>query len=93
MGIGILLWTVYLLAISIIISTACYALVIDELDPLDALKTGYKFFKENKLDVFFIWMITMGLVFVDSLISELLGTQSVLISGITYFVPIVYCRR
>lgn len=89
LGIGILLWTIYLLVINIVFSIAPYALVIDELDPLDALKTGYRFFKENKLDVFFIWIVTIGLVFVNSLISEFLGTQSVLISGITSLVPML----
>lgn len=87
LGIGILIWTIYLLAINIVFSTATYALVIDELDPLDALKTGYRFFKENKLDVFFIWIITMGLTLVNTLIGEALGNQSILISGITSFVP------
>ncbi|WP_410510151.1 hypothetical protein RSJ42_08550 [Methanosarcina hadiensis] len=89
LGMGILLWTVYLLAINIVFSIAPYALVIDELDPLESLKTGYGFFRENKFDVFFIWIITIGLAFFNSLISEVLGTQSVLISGITSFVPIL----
>lgn len=88
LGAGILLWTIYLLAINMVLSIAPYALVIDELDPLDALKTGYRFFRDNKLDVFFIWIISIGLVFVNSLVSELLGSESILISGITYFVPI-----
>lgn len=88
LGIGILLWTIYLLVLNIALSIAPYALVIDKLDPLDALKTGYRFFKENKLDVFFIWIISIGLAFINGFISEVLGTQSILISGITYFVPI-----
>lgn len=88
LGAGILLWTIYLLAINIVFSIAPYALVIDELDPLDALKTGFRFFKENKLDVFFIWIITIGLVFVNSLVSEFLGSGSILIASITTFVPI-----
>jgi hypothetical protein len=86
--IGVLLWTIYLLVINIVLSPASYALVIDELDPLDALKAGYGFFKDNKLDVFFIWMITIGLTFVNSLVSEFLGSKSILISSITSFVPI-----
>ena len=87
LSIGVLIWAIYLIAINIVFSTATYALVIDELDPLDALKTGYNFFKENKLDVFFIWIITMGFALVNSLIGEALGNQSILISGITSFVP------
>jgi hypothetical protein len=89
LGIGILLWAIYLLVLNIVLSIAPYALVIDELDPLEALKKGYRFFKENKLDVFFIWIISVGLAFVNGLISEVLGTQNILISSITYFVPIL----
>ena len=87
LGIGILLWTIYLLALNIALSLAPYALVIDELDPLDALKTGYRFFRANKLDVFFIWIISIGLVFVNSFVGEILGSDIILVSGITYFVP------
>ncbi len=87
LGIGILLWTIYLLAMNIVLSLAPYALVIDELDPLDALKAGYGFFRSNKLDVLFIWIISVGLSFFNGFIGEVLGNQSVLISGITSFVP------
>lgn len=87
LGIGILLWIIYLLAVNIMLSISPYALVIDELDPLDALKAGYRFFKDNKLDVFFVWIITIGLVLVNSIIGEFLGAQNALISGITSFVP------
>jgi hypothetical protein len=88
LGIGILLWTIYLLAINIALSLAPYALVIDELDPLDALKAGYRMFMSNKLDVFFIWIISVGLSFVNGFVGESLGSQSILVSGITSIVPV-----
>lgn len=88
LGIGILLWTVYLLILNIVFSLAPYALVIDELDPLDALKVGYKFFRSNKLDVIFIWIISVGLAIINGSIGEFLGTTNVLVSGITYFVTV-----
>ncbi|HIH75180.1 MAG TPA: hypothetical protein HA306_08455 [Methanosarcina sp.] len=88
LGIGVLLWGIYLIVINILLSLASYALVIDELDPLDALKKGYEFFRSNKFDVFFIWIISVGLAFINGFVGEILGTESILISGITYFVPI-----
>jgi hypothetical protein len=88
LGIGILLWTIYLLAVNIVFSIAPYALVIDELDPLEALKAGYRFFMSNKLDVFFIWIISVGLAFLNGFVGELLGPENILVSGITYFVPV-----
>ncbi len=88
LGIGIMLWTIYFLALNIVLSLAPYALVIDELDPLDALKAGYRFFRANKLDVFFIWVISIGLALVNGFVGESLGSEVTLVSGITYFVPI-----
>ncbi|MHC1754536.1 MAG: hypothetical protein AB9861_03740 [Methanosarcina sp.] len=89
LAIGILIWGIYILAINIVLSLAPYALVIDELEPLDALKTGYRFFLKNKLDVFFIWIISVGLAFINGFVGEVLGSESILISGITYIVPIL----
>ncbi|AAM05378.1 TPA: hypothetical protein HA338_02620 [Methanosarcina acetivorans] len=86
---GILAWGIYVLVINITLSITPYALVIDELDPLEAIKKGYSFFKENKLDVFFIWIIVVGLAFINGLVSELLGSENTLISGLTYFIPIL----
>jgi len=89
LAIGILVWGIYSLAINIVLSLTPYALVIDELDPLDALKKGYSFFKKNKLDVFLIWVIAIGLAFINGLVGEYLGSQNTLISGITYIVPVL----
>ncbi|KKH45426.1 hypothetical protein EO95_14365 [Methanosarcina sp. 1.H.T.1A.1] len=89
LAIGILVWGIYSLTINIVLSLAPYALVIDELDPLDALKTGYRFFKKNKLDVFLIWIITVGLALANGLVGELLGSENTLISGITYIIPLL----
>ena len=89
LAIGVLIWGIYILVINIALSLAPYALVIDELDPLDALKTGYRFFKKNKLDVFLIWIIAVGLVFINGLVGEFLGSQNTLISGITYIIPVL----
>lgn len=89
LAIGVLIWGIYILAINIVLSLAPYALVIDELEPLEALKTGYRFFLKNKLDVFFIWIISIGLAFINSFIGEFLGSESILLSGITYIVPVL----
>ena len=89
LAIGILVWGIYILVINIVLSLASYALVIDELDPLDALKTGYRFFRMNKLDVFLIWIIVVGLALVNGVVGEYLGSGNTLISGITYIIPLL----
>ncbi|AKB18635.1 hypothetical protein MSWHS_1772 [Methanosarcina sp. WWM596] len=89
LAIGILVWGIYIIVVNIVLSLAPYALVIDELDPLGALKTGYRFFMRNKLDVFLIWIIVIGLAFVNSIVGEYLGSQNTLVLGITYIVPLL----
>jgi uncharacterized membrane protein len=86
--IGILFWTFYMAIISIVLSLAPYALVIDRLDPLEAMKTGFAFFKENKLDVFFIWVIYIGLALVNNFVGEFIGSRSFLVAGITSIIPV-----
>ena len=80
---GIILWTGYIIFLNIALSFSQYALVIDELEPLEALSAGFRFFKENKLDVLFIWFITLGLSSIDIIINNQFGTKSLLISGLT----------
>ena len=70
LSIGMILWGTYIMAVSIVLSLTSYALVIDELDPLEALSAGFRFFMENKLDVFFVWIIYVGMAFINTLVSE-----------------------
>lgn len=86
--IGVILWAVYVIIINLVLSLSTYALVIDELGPLEALSAGLGFFMNNKLDVFFIWMITIGLALINSLIGEYAGSGSILVAAITSLVPI-----
>lgn len=88
LALGIFVWGIYALVINIVLSLTPYALVIDELDPLEAIKKGYSFFKENKLDVFFIWIIVVGLAFINGLVGEFLGSENTLVSGFTYLIPV-----
>jgi hypothetical protein len=59
--IGILLLVVYAIAISLLMSIAPYALVIDDLGPVSAIKTSIRFFSYNKFDVFIIWIVIIAL--------------------------------
>ncbi|HEY3360909.1 MAG TPA: hypothetical protein VGK06_03535 [Methanosarcina sp.] len=75
---GIILWTVYLIIVNLALSLSTYALVIDELGPLEALSAGFKFFMDNKLDVFFIWVIYIGLALIIEFIGEFTGSQNIM---------------
>ena len=90
LAIGAILWAVYIIAINLVLSLTSYALVIDELGPLEALSAGFGFFKDNKLDVFFIWIISIGLALINSFVGEFIGSGSILVAAVTSLVPLAY---
>lgn len=60
----LLLWIALLIAfsllVSIILSMVPYALVVEGLGPVAAIKAGIGFFRSNKMDVFLIWLVVMA---------------------------------
>ena len=88
LAIGVVLWTVYIIVINLVLSLTTYALVIDELGPLEALSAGFAFFMNNKLDVFFIWIISIGLALINSLVGEFAGSGSIFVAAVTSLVPV-----
>lgn len=85
---GVILWSVYIIVMNLVLSLTSYALVIDELGPLEALSASFGFFRENKLDVFFIWVISIGLAIINSLAGEFIGSENILVAAVTSLVPI-----
>jgi len=80
--IGIVLSIVYLLVIGIIFSPVKYALVISDLGAIGGIKKGYRFFMDNKLHVFLLWLIVFGTSLVIGVINFIFGL-------IFVFVPVV----
>ncbi|WP_292387818.1 hypothetical protein [Methanosarcina sp. UBA5] len=89
LGIGVILWTVYIIILNLVLSLSSYALVIDELRPLEALSESFRFFTSNKLDVFLIWIITIGLALINGYVSEYVDMGNILFTAIISLVPIV----
>lgn len=91
LAVGIILWTTYLIIINLVFSLSTYVLVIEELGPLEALSAGFRFFMNNKLDVFVIWMIYTGLTLLNAFVSEFAGSGSILIAA-SSLVPILILK-
>ncbi len=89
LALGIFLWSAYIIFLNIALSFTSYALVIDELEPLEALSAGFHFFMENKVDVFFVWIIYIGLTSINAVINNYFGSSSILVSGLALLLPIV----
>lgn len=60
--VGIGLWVIYSIIVTLILSLTYYALVVDNLGPVKALKTGYRFFFNNKGSVVVLWLIIIAIV-------------------------------
>jgi hypothetical protein len=59
---GVLLLVLYALFVSLLFALSPYALVVDGLGPLQAVRASVAFFRYNKFDVFLLWLIVLALV-------------------------------
>ncbi len=75
--IGLLIWMLYIIAVNVMLSISEYALVVDKLDPITALETGFKFFLNNKFVVLFLWIILVALSVFISIIGEFVSSTQV----------------
>ncbi len=76
LSMGIMVWVLYVLIINISLSLVGYALVVDELDPLEAISRALRVFMGNKLDIIILWVLSLSLSFVGSYAQELIGSDS-----------------
>ena len=94
-ALGAIFLILYLLVMSLVLATVPYALVVDVLGPIGAVKASINFFNYNKFDVFMLWLIvvaiSLGLQMVVSTASAagaeaVQGTLSILVSVVNVVV-------
>jgi hypothetical protein len=66
---GIFLWAIYIAILSIFLAVFSYALVIENLGPVDGIVAGFGFFKAHKSDVFLLWVI-IGVILIILMIAD-----------------------
>jgi hypothetical protein len=81
--VGLVLFILYALALSVALAAAPFALVVENLRPVQAIRTSLRFFNYNKFDVFILWLVVMAL----SIGLQMLGS-SLSAAGGTSFQPI-----
>lgn len=90
LALGAIILILYLLVMSLVLAAAPYALVVDVLGPVGAVKASIHFFSYNKFDVFILWIIvvaiSLGLQMVVSTASaagaeSVQGALSILVSA------------
>jgi hypothetical protein len=60
-ALGAIFLILYLLVMSLVLATVPYALVVDVLGPIGAVKASINFFNYNKFDVFILWIIVVAI--------------------------------
>ncbi len=70
---GFLLFVIYILILSLVLAVFTYALVIDNLSPIDGILAGFNFFNKHKFDVFLLWLVIGVIVIVLAIIGQLMG--------------------
>lgn len=86
-AVGLLLFILYALALSMILVAVPYALVVEGLGPVQAILAAIKFFRYNKFDVVILWLVvaalSMGLQMIGGAFSTSGGTGGEPLSAIT----------
>ncbi len=75
---GLLLWSLYILMISVLFLFVEHALVIEETDPITAIETGIRFFLSNKAQSLTLWFILITISFILSIIGNALNSVGIL---------------
>jgi hypothetical protein len=60
-ALGALFLIIYLLVLSLVLAVVPYALIVDILGPIGAIKASISFFNYNKFDVFIMWIIVVAI--------------------------------
>jgi hypothetical protein len=73
---GLLLFVLYALVISIILATTPYALVVEDLGPKQAVLASINFFRYNKFDVLVLWLVVMAISISLQMINGLISSEN-----------------
>jgi hypothetical protein len=93
LAVGLLLFILYALVLSVILATMPYALVVQGQGPLQAILASINFFRYNKFDVVILWLVvaalSLGLQMIGGAFSTGGGAGSEPLSAITGIVNLL----
>jgi len=70
---GIFMWVIYLLILSILLAVFRYALVAENLGPIESMTASLDFFKKNKIDVIILFVIVIVLGVAFFIVDQVMG--------------------
>jgi hypothetical protein len=70
---GFLMWVIYLLILNILLAVFRYALVAENLGPMESMTASIDFFKKNKIDVILLFVIVIVLSVAFFIVDQVMG--------------------
>lgn len=70
---GFIVWMVYLLILGLVLAVVRFALVVDNLGPIESITTGYRFFKKNWVDVIILFVVVIAISIGFAIIDQIMG--------------------
>jgi hypothetical protein len=67
--VGFFMFILYALVLSLVLAAAPYALVLEGMGPVRAIRAGIDFFRDNKFDVLILWLVVAALSIALQMIS------------------------
>jgi hypothetical protein len=90
--VGLMVWILYITVLSIVLVIFRYALVAENLGPIESISAAFEFFKKNKRDVvllfIFLIVISFGFFIVDQIMGSL-PIVNILWSFISFFISLI----
>src|SRR5659263_174413 len=90
--VGLMLWVLYSIVVSIVLVIFRYALVAENFGPIESISAAFNFFKKNKGDVvlLFIFLIVVSIAFF--IVDQIMGSLpfiNILWSFISFFISLI----
>jgi len=90
--VGLMVWILYIIVISIVLVIFRYALVAENLGPIESISTAFEFFKKHKGDVIILFIFLIAVSFIFFIVDQVMGLIpiiNILWSFISLFISLI----
>jgi hypothetical protein len=89
---GLMVWVLYIIVLSIVLAMFRYALVAENLGPIDSISAAFGFFKKHKGDVVLLFIFLIVVSFALFIVDQIMNSLSISIINILWSLINTYNR-
>jgi hypothetical protein len=89
---GLMVWVLYIIVLSIVLVIFRYALVAENLGPIESISAAFEFFKKHKGDVILLFIFLIAVSFIFFIVDQIMGLLpiiNILWSFISFFISLI----